>query len=365
MGEIGIARFLLDLLRSVWSPLGRLVWKSRLLIFGLRNRLGPSMDSDTARAVAFGTLGGSVVVAIPYRDFGNPRRRIAALRQPYNGGPGHTLCVLEEFGRSWRVIWSSEPFLGYDWLLPNTFAVHDADHDGNKEISVGFASAGSAYEAHVIYLHVLTRGLTYCARVERNWADPAQIIPRITIEPADVAEAPYVAALERLCDKSGITKPIPFIDLDDPTNAVLRWHKENGDLKDGSVSIHLHEGPGPFEPLPEGCLDDGEYLWIAYFKGPVYGYIKSQNKHFIPYSPASIYGWVNCLVASSRYLWMGTQGDGIVRFDKNRRLLKQFILECEGEKADTIRSLERHGDYFLLNGEFEVPADVLEQPAAY
>lgn len=365
MSEIGIAKFVLDLLRTAWSPLGRLAWKSRLFFFGLQNRLGPSMDADTARAVAFGTLGGSVVAAIPYRDFGNPRRRIAALREPYNGGPGQALCILEEFGRSWRVVWSSEPFLGYDWFLAETFAVHDADHDGKKEISIGFASAGSAYEGYTIYLHVPIRGLTYHATVVRNWADPAEVTPKVTVEPADATDAPYVAVLESLCDKLGITKPVPFIDLEDPANAVLRWHKENGALKDGSVSIHLYEGPGPFEPLPEGCLDDGEYLWIAYFKGPVYGYIKSQNKHFIPYSPASIYAWVNCLVASARYLWMGTWGDGIIRFDKKRHLLKQFILEFKGQKADAIASLERQGDYFLLNGVWQAPADILEQPAAY
>lgn len=365
MSEIGIAKFVLDLLRTAWSPLGSLVWKLRLLLFALRNRLGPPMDSDTARAVAFGALSGSVVAAIPYRDFGNPRRRIAALREPYNGGPGQTLCILEEFGRSWRVIWSSEPFLGYSWPLGGAFAVHDADRDGKKEISMGFASLGSAYEGYTIYLHVPTRGLTYRATVERNWADPAEVTPRITIEPADAVDTPYVAVLESLCDKLGITKRVPFIDLDDPANAVLRWHKENGDRKDGAVRIHLYEGPGPFDPIPKHCLDDGEYLWIEYSKGPVYGYIKSENKHFIPYSPASIYAWVNCLVASPRYLWMGTLGDGIVRFDKKRHVLKQFIFEFEGHKVDTIRSLARRGDYFLLNGEFEVQADVLERPAAY
>lgn len=360
-GILKVVEFVISIESFLRSTYNRL----EVLAFRAQSRLSPSMIADQARAIAFGTLGGNVVAAIPYRDFGNPRQLIAAVREPYEGGHEQTLYILEQFGRSWRVVWHTDPIHPYDLPLPQAFAVHDADGDGKMEISLGFGKLGSAYEGYAVYLYVPSQPQTYCVKVDRDWTNPAEVVPRIKVEPPEAGDTPYIRALETLCDKLDLTKPVPFIDLDHPVNAVLRWHKENGARKDGPVSIHLYEGPGPFDPIPEGCLEDGDYLWIAYFKGPVYGYIKSQNKHFIPYSPASIYLWVNCLVASNRYLWMGTHGDGIVRFDKKKHVLKQFIFEFEGQKADTIISLERRGVYFLLNGEFEVHADVLEQPAAY
>jgi hypothetical protein len=96
-------------------------------------------------------------------------------------------------------------------------------------------------------------------------------------------------------------------------------------------------------------ISDGDTTWMAYFKGAVYGYIETQNKHFVLYSPSYSYSWPTALVADTRYLWIGTRGNGIIRYDKQNRCLRKIVLKFEGKEILEIESMKLVSDSFEVN----------------
>lgn len=363
MSEIGIAKFVLDLLRTAWSPLGSIIWNSRLFFFRLRKRLGPSMDSDTAINITFATLGSSVIAALPFRDFGNPHRQIAALWKPSDKDPRIYALILEEFAGGWRRRWQSDDL--FDFTNPAAFRLTDFDGDGQAEISFHSAHYGTGGGSETFHLYVPKRNKVYSVIYGRMWAySRLPRSPEITLEPANDEAGPiYWCGLEKICSEIeiGVGQQTEHIDLDDPRNAVLRWHKENGELTHGDVKIHLYEGRPPADGgtiVTE--IEDGDFMWISYFKGAVYGYTRSQDRHFVVYSPSVDWNWAGCLLATTNYLWIGTRGDGLLRFDKDKRFLLQFK-QIQGNELQYVDSFEREGDFFVINGTLRVPVRLLEE----
>lgn len=360
--EIGIAQFLLDLLQALWSPLRGVIRRVRLLIFRARQRLSTPIHADTAKVIALSTLGGSVVAAIPYSDFGNPRQMIAVIRKRYDADFSHRVYILEQFADAWRIKWQSEELFGRPKL--EAFGLHDFDSDGVHECSFLSASFGSGGGMEILYLYVPAQPETYRTLLVYDWSNATTPRgPKIEVEAEDDTDPLYIRGLETICKKLEIIKPLKPLDLDEPENATLRWHEENGELTHGYVKVYFYDG----EPVLRGSvaaqLEDADCHWIASFKGPVYGYIKSQDKHFIAYSPAWVYNWGTCLLASHRYLWIGLHLDGILRFDKTTHFLRHFK-EIEGTELGDISGLTRVGDYFLIDRVFDqlhVEARVLEE----
>ena len=84
---------------------------------------------------------------------------------------------------------------------------------------------------------------------------------------------------------------------------------------------------------------------------PVFGrqYIQPKNKHFVIYSPAWVYNWPTSLIADTRYLWIGTRGEGIVRYDKLKSCLLRISLQFEGVALLDIDYLRLMGDFVEVN----------------
>lgn len=359
MEQIPLAFTVIDLLNSIWKALKRPFHWLRLVVFRLENRLVPSMDSDTAMAVTFATLGGSVIAAIPYRDLGNPHRLIAAIRKPHDEALNYRIYILEQFGQSWRVKWESEDL--YEHLNLKAFSLHDVDNDGMSEISFALASFGTGGGGETVYLHVPAKEQTYSVHIGRFWADPTSPpMSQIRVHPPERIDQVYLHAIEAICDQLGLTASVPSVDLDDPRYAVLRWHKENGKLTHGQVKIHLYQGIPADRSTIVAEIEDGDLVWTSHFKDAVYGYIRSQDKHFVVYSPSVAWSWASCLLATTNYLWIGTRGDGLLRFDKDRHFLFQFK-QIHGNELHNVDSFEKEGDFFIINGTLRVSTGLLEE----
>lgn len=359
MEQIPAALKIIELLGSLWKALKRPFDWLRLLVFKLENRLIPLMDRDIAMAVSFATLGGSVIAAIPYRDLGNPHRLIATIRKSHDQAWNYRIYILEQFGQSWRVKWESEDLNEHPDL--KAFLLHDVDHDGMSEISFAFSSFGTGGGGQTVYLHVPAKEQTYSASIGRFWADPTSPpMAEIRVHPAEKAEQVYIRAIETICDQLGLTAPVPSVDFDKPRYGVLRWHKENGQLTHGEVKIHLYEGTPVDQSTIVAEIEDGDLVWTSHFKDAVYGYIRSQDKHFVVYSPSIAWNWATCLLATTKYLWIGTRGDGLLRFNKTRHFLFQFK-EVQRNELREVDSFEKEGDFFIINGTLRVPAALLEE----
>jgi len=299
--------------------------------------------SDKAKSIAFSVLGGAIVEVVPYRDRDNPHQLMAVMRKPSDRDEfSHRIFILEQFGSAWRVVWESEELFGTPDL--RVFKVHDVDRDGVGEISFGIVFGGSGI-GETVYLYVPSDKRTYWVSIVLTSSIP--LANKIeTMEPESPADQLYLDALESICDKAGLVGPPPEIDLDDPQYAVLRWHKENGELLHGQVEIHLYEGPRECGGSIAAQAEDNHYVWTSCFKDAVYGYMKSEDKHFVVWSGGT-YGWAPSLLVTDRYLWIGTRFDGLLRFDKEKYFLWQFKT-IFGKELTDIHSLELDEGYLVI-----------------
>lgn len=353
---------ILKIATDVFNLLKRPIFRLRVLKFQAWNRLSPAMDPDTAINITFATLGGSVIAALPFRDFRNPHRQIGALWKRSDKDPGFYALILEEFARGWRLRWQSDNL--FDFTHPAAFRVTDFDGDGQHEISFHSAAYGTGGGSETFHLYVPKRNKVYSVIYGRMWAySRLPRSPEITLEPANDEAGPiYWRGLEKICSEIeiGVGQQTEHIDLDDPRNAVLRWHKENGELTHGDVKIHVYEGTPFDQSTIVAEIEDGDLVWTSHFKNAVYGYIRSQDKHFVVYSPSIFWNWATCLLASTRYLWVGTKGDGLLRFDKTKHFLFQFK-QIQGNELQYVDSFEKEGDFFVINGTLRVPVRLLEE----
>jgi len=303
--------------------------------------------SEKAKGIAFSVLGGTIVEVVPYRDRDNPHQLMAVVHKPSDRDEfqPNRIFILEQFGSSWRVAWESEELFG--WPDLTVFKVHDVDSDGVGEISFGLVSGGSGI-GETVYLYVPSSKRTYWVSIVLGPVDLTSppFVKIETMEPESPADQVYLDALESICDEAGLVGPPPEIDLEDPQYAVLRWHKENGELVHGQVEIHLYEGPRDCGGSIAAQAEDNHYIWTSCFKDAVYGYMKSEDKHFVVWSGGT-YGWASSLLVTDRYLWIGSGFEGLLRFDKDKSFLWQFKT-IFGEELKDIQSLELDEGYLVI-----------------
>ena len=201
-------------------------------------------------------------------------------------------------------------------------------------------------------------GKLYALHVQHDWNGPKWPQSKLTLEPdkPSTDDQQWIVALEQKAQASRFTRPPERINLENPINAVIRWHKENGDLEFGDVTVHWYSGPPAYQASPIIELADEEFVWRGFFKGPVYGYNRATNRHFVVYSPANRYHWPTCLLADRRSLWIGTRGNGIFRYDKQGKRIQKLPLQWQGEEVLDIESIQASADRFLINGKIMVNA---------
>ncbi len=320
-------------------------------------RYWPPMSQQGALDAAFVTLRGRILEAVPYRNIGSGHILIAALRSEDDFGGGARVHLLEEFAGTYRELFRSEQLYG-----PPAVAVEDIDKDGLKEILFRSLSLGTAFWSKTLFLYVPAQCSVYAVRAEYNWVAPHRPNVRVSIvpDPKDQIDRKWIKILEEKSVSWEILEPMQKADLNDPNYAVIRWHKDNGLLETGQVRFHRYNGPPICRASITATIDDGDTIWKGYFKGPVYGYIPSKDEHFVLYSPRDAYLWPTCLLAEGRFLWIGTHGNGIIRYDKKSGCLHRIVLKFEGKEVLDIESIRRIGSHFDVNNTALFDASELE-----
>jgi hypothetical protein len=337
--------------------IGRVIarWARRPIAFFLSSSAGVWPGKKAAERYAFATLGGSIVTATPYRDLGNSHLRIAVIRKEFDKSHDSVVYLLEYFAGSFRIAWQSKRLFS---IPPVTkLVVLDLDGDGKHEISFAEASFGTGGGSETVWLYIPQRDKLASATWSHDWQNwNSSPHPKLQMKESD----PILARmLEKVAPKLRVRKLPSVPNLDDPLYAVVRWHKENGPLTAGEISVYEYEGKPAFENSILDEANDGDSIYTAYFKGSVTCYDIRRNTHFVVWSPGWIYHWPQALLVTPKFLFIQTRGQGIIRFDKSRRRLDQ-IAEFKGQRFYEVDSLCRSGQFFKINESFLIPSDLIE-----
>lgn len=123
---------------------------------------------------------------------------------------------------------------------------------------------------------------------------------------------------------------------DDPTLAPYFWKVDNGYINKGKIKIREYKGKPPFGDTYAISLEEGNYIWYAYFQGGVYEYNKEKDTFFTVWFPEDVYSMPSLLRKKGEVLYIGTEGYGygIIVYHTKQRRLKQFAADSFHEIFD-------------------------------
>ncbi len=282
----------------------------------------PLLDEVDAVRAARSALGGSIIAAVPFRNLGSKAVYLAVLRKSSDEDFDVKAYVLERVGGAYVLRWVSDTLYGQ--LLKERFIVADIDNDGTKEVAFEVESYGSGAGSRSLYVYSLKRNLLAEVTEYYNYSDASA--PEIYPIKIDAGRDDQFSRLvEAYAHELGMLQGNEPIDYDLPKFAVVRWHKENGDKRIGRVRTHFYSGEPSCGHSISGQLDTHEITWTAYFKGPLYGYIKARDRHFIAYSPKDVYEWVDSLTFDGKLLWFTCHTvHGLSSYDCESNTLRHY-----------------------------------------
>jgi hypothetical protein len=360
------ASAIIAILEAIARPIvqgGTLAWlKARQLHHRWQDRKPPLYKVDALRA-ARSSLGGSVVAAIPFRNLGSKKNFLALARRRSDEDLDVRVFVLEQAGSTYEVKWASES-LGGNFHEDKLF-VTDIDRDGCKEIAFELESFGSGAGSRSLYVYSIRRNILAEVTEECNYSDAAtpDIYP-IRIEAGD--DEQFRNAVVAFAHSRGFLEGNEPVDYDLPKFAVLRWHKENGEKRTGRVRTYLYNGRPGYGASVNEELDTEDIVWVACFKGPLFGYIKSRDQHFIAYSPQWVYEWPKSLAFDGHLLWFNCYGvPGLFSYEPGASTLNHYCSYGDTALPESLEVRIQDGSLLLL---VETPNDSwgfqIKDPAA-
>lgn len=101
----------------------------------------------------------------------------------------------------------------------------------------------------------------------------------------------------------------------------VEWVLNNGEAKNGPLKIVEYPGKIIFDASEAARIEDGKYLFVSYFKGPVYRYDKANDSHAVIYAPDR-YDWVDFLDwDGEKLIIIERDGAGAFEFDNKTNTL--------------------------------------------
>ena len=335
-------------------PLKAASRKARIWSFRLRTRQLPFAEAK-AKEIAYSVLAGDILRAISYRNLDSPHVFIASLRRSSEVDFDPRVYVLEQIGETYKVIWKSDRLYN---TIATAFEVQDVDGDGNREVIFEDQSYGTGGGSRSLMVYSTSNTRLFSVTESLNWQDRAgPVSPEIEIIPADAPD--MVRVLEAVAKSHGFLQPGKVVDFDSPEFSVQRWHKENGTRTSGIVRLHYYEGHPPCKATVVTTLDTGTVLWMSFFKGPLIGYEKLNDRHFVAFSAAWSYNWAKNLAFDGQSLWFGSHcKNGLMSFRLADNRLESYE-SFQGTGLPEVEKLELDDRVLILNGTLTVPLDAL------
>lgn len=214
---------------------------------------------------------------------------------------------------------SSEDTLEKKRYLQSLFGVIDIDNDGNKEIYSIEREGGSGSYGFWIKVYDSPKKEVYELEASGEYSEPS-----LSTEISD--NSSQKEGLSVWLRQKAKELILYYEEENSYDKAVRDWIRSNGKgFYKGKVKIYEFPGKIPESGASIGCkVDDGEFIWLSYFKGALFGYNKSRDVYFVVYVPWTAYDWIRSMVSGKQYLWLKehSEGNRILAFHKRAQTLE-------------------------------------------
>lgn len=337
-----------DYIPTAWKWISK---KVKLVWFKLVYSQKPYTDTE-AKQLAQGVLPGHIEQVISFRNI-NKRTYLAVIKRSSLDDFDFKLILLEEIGETFKPIWETKLF-----TIPRTFEITDIDDDGMHEILFMLESAGTGAGTKILNIYSLKDKKLYELSEHYEWQDATT--PKVSkIEITEEMDPIFKKTFEGIAVKKGFLEK-NSVDLNNSENAVLNWHRMNGEKEEGKIRLYFYNGYPKYTSSINDRLETDKIEWIAHFKGPLFVRLKETNEHFIAYSPANIYNWPTSLVNISDILIFGThsrKGLYAFRWDQKENGELSRIEKIGWRTIPQVWELNLEKDQIIINESLSIPTN--------
>jgi|GEM_PF-2643222 len=355
LSELGTIPFLKELAEKMLKYLYR---QARLAYFKLVNRKPPLNEAEASH-IAHSVIAGGILSAKAYKNLGSKHIFIAGVRENSGENSDRRVFLLEQIGNTYMAIWFSDPL----YSMQPKIEIADINRDGIHEIIYADESFGTGAGLRNLTVYLPKDNQVVQLSESYDWQNTTEpVAPRIEIKP-DI-DRKLSETIERYATKIGFLQE-KTISTSSLKYREQSWHLNNNSNK-SEFEISLFAGKPEYSNSIRVTVESQDLIWTAYFKGPLIGYIKSQDQHFIAYSPLNIYDWVTALALDGGRLWFATHSSSrLFSFELKGRIgyLRSHALP-PGEKLSCMESLELHEGKLLINKKIRISTSNLQEPAA-
>lgn len=343
-----IIKPIIEILPSAWKWCSKKLSLFKFKIFANKR---PYNDFE-AKKIAQGVLSGRVEEAHSFRNVNSTKTYLAVLHRDSMEDHMLSFVLLKQLGNSFEKSYETELF-----RFPTDFEIVDIDKDGIHEVAYIIKDGGSGAGTNTLKVYSLKHKKLYELCEFFEWQNA------LTAEVSDVSITEDIPPLfkeyfEKYAVKKGFLQKRP-VNLSKAENAVQNWHSMNGEKNQGKIRLHFYSGAPQFGSSIVDSIKTEAVTWIAHFKGPLIGYIKATQEHFIAYSPANTYHWPKSIAANNSKVFFTTQIDNglyVFSYENNQgRLL--HLDEIGSKKLPEIKKLNLLEEKLILNNDFEISLD--------
>ena len=162
--------------------------------------------------------------------------------------------------------------------------------------------------------------------------------------------------MKNMIYRLGFVKKPREIEKNDPKSARHKWVRDNkflhlNEVKHLNITYYNGDNDKTFSfnkglhPTIASINSNG-IIYRAHYKGMVTAYDKNRNRSYIIWIPKIRTNFVTSIYDDGRFIFLGMQNSGIIRYNKNSKVLKHFSLK-ELRNKD-IWKIERKGRYFYF-----------------
>ena len=205
----------------------------------------------------------------------------------------------------------------------STYGVADVDKDGNKEVYSIFQSGGNSYFGYKITVYdTLTRDSQWLFAEGTNRTSHWRFDTSSNVSQKRGLQG---WLLRKLYETNSYFDPQRLSSYS-LMSLIEEWEGSNGrGFTEGKVRISERPGKIPgTQAHPVYSVNDDDYEWVLPFRGPVLGYDKAKDAHFVVYVPVA-WETIGSLAVGKRYLWLRPEmGDYILAYDKQKQNLEKI-----------------------------------------
>ena len=267
-----------------------------------------------AKEYAYGVVSGQIDKITSFHNFSENRSYILATVKENKDDFFLKLVLLKKIGNTFVQDWEHK-------LIRYVDDIHaiDIQKKGVNFILFIEESYGSGGGTKTLHAFNSVTKESFQVIEHYNWSDLTRSsTPTLDLVPKNMGKE-FFELLEAYASTKGMLNGTR-VDFSKPEHAIQNWHRMNGDIKKGEINLCFYPGKPVYGSGILETEDTSEIEWIAYFKGPLFGYLKQDNTHFVAYSPGWTYNWPHNIDANNKAILFKSGG-------------KKFVFELKGSKG--------------------------------